>query len=139
MACLLPAIPMAVLALLPDAMPGLFRLMLGAGAASLILLSRCFAWLETRDDGDALRVRFGPLSLFSLRVPYADIRTAARCRSALIDGWGIHYIPGRGWTWNLWGRECVELELASGKRIRVGSDDPDGLLAAVIARTGLPG
>ncbi len=44
----------------------------------------------------------------------------------MIDGWGIHYILGRGWTYNLWGFGCVKLTLGK-KVIRVGTDDVENL------------
>ena len=39
-------------------------------------------------------------------------------------------MPGRGWTYNVWGIACVKLTLGS-KIIRVGTDDT-GELAKVI-------
>ena len=54
-------------------------------------------------------------------------------RSSLLDGWGIHYFPGRGWTYNLWGFDCVVLRMKK-KTLRVGTDDPDGLLEFLQSR-----
>ncbi len=106
--------------------------------ALFLLISACFARLTVRDDGDALEIAFGPLELFRRRVPYADIETATRDRSILLEGWGIHYIPGRGgWIWNIHGFDCVRLSLRGGKLLRVGTGDPDGLAAFVQSR--LPG
>jgi len=86
------------------------------------LLSFCFRTLTVRDGGDALQIRFGPIPLFQRRVPYALIDAVRPGRSTLMDGWGVHWAPGRGWTWNLWGRDCVECSCA-GKTLRIGSDD----------------
>ena len=48
----------------------------------------------------------------------------------LLDGWGIHYMLGRGWTYNLWGRDCAKITL--GRRIiRVGTDDVKNLVACL--------
>jgi hypothetical protein len=47
-------------------------------------------------------------------------------RSRLIDGWGIHWLPRRGWTYNLWGRGCVAIRTDRGP-VRIGTDDPTGL------------
>ena len=55
-------------------------------------------------------------------------------RSNVIDGWGIHWVPGRGWTYNLWGFDCVRLTLAGGRTIRVGTDDPRSLAQFVQTR-----
>ena len=36
-----------------------------------------------------------------------------------------------GWMYNVWGLDAVQLELQSGKSFRIGTDDPDGLVAAL--------
>lgn len=102
--------------------------------AVLALLAPCFARLRVHDDGEALRVAFGPWGLFATRVRYADIEDVAAGRSALIDGWGIHWIPRRGWTWNVHGFDAVELTLTGGRRMRIGTDDPEGLAAFLESR-----
>lgn len=99
------------------------------------LLALCFVSLTVRDGGDALDVRFGPIALFKTRIPFARVRDPHAARSALIDGWGVHWIPGRGWTWNLWGRDCVELTI-DGKPMRIGTDDPEGLTAFLRTQVG---
>ena len=53
-------------------------------------------------------------------------------RNKWIYGWGIRRLPG-GWMYNVWGLDAIELDLVSGKRFRIGTDDPDGLLAAITA------
>jgi hypothetical protein len=45
-----------------------------------------------------------------------------RARSSIVDGWGIHVVPFRGTTYNLWGFDCVKLTVGR-RTIRVGSDD----------------
>lgn len=51
-------------------------------------------------------------------------------------GWGIRKVPG-GWMYNVWGLDAVELELASGRKFRLGSDEPEELAAALMAMTAL--
>lgn len=107
-------------------MPAEIRgLLLGLGLF-LGLVAFCFARLTVREEEEHLVVVFGPLPLFRRRVAYADIRSFRTARSALVDGWGIHWFPGRGWTWNLWGRDCLELATRTGP-LRIGTDDPAGL------------
>ena len=101
-------------------------------------LAPCFAHLRVRDRGADLEIGFGPWRVFRTQVPYDEILSAAPGRSALIDGWGIHLIPGRGWTWNIHGFAAVELRLRGGKRLRIGTDDREGLAAFLAARAGLP-
>jgi len=98
------------------------------GAAVLLALcAQCFQQLEVSDQGDHLLVRFGPLPVWRKRIPYDEIAAAQPGRTSWIDGWGIHWVPLRGWTYNVWGFDCVKLRL--GRRvIRIGTDDPEGLL-----------
>ena len=98
------------------------------------LLGFMFAHLSVCDLGDSLFIQYGPLPLFGTSVKYSDIASVAQGRSALIDGWGIHWIPGRGWTFNLWGFDCVELDL-NGRMLRIGTDDPVELTRFLKLRT----
>ena len=86
-----------------------------------------FGSLTIRDEGECLALRYGPLPIIRKRIRYADITSIEPGRTKIIDGWGIHYILGRGWTYNLWGFGCVKLTLGR-KVIRLGTDDGDNLL-----------
>ena len=110
-------------------------LMLFAMGMAFLLLASSFTYLAVEDEGEFLAIRFGPIPLFGKRVRYSEITDVRRCRSSLIDGWGIHYTPGRGWTYNLWGFECVVLTMG-GKTIRIGTDDAEGLEAFLKRRCG---
>lgn len=105
-------------------------------ALGVVFLSvgACFGQLRAVEAGDHLEVSFGPLPLFRRKVRYDAIRDVRRGRSAWIDGWGIHWLPGRGVIWNLWGRDCVELDLEGARRLRIGTDDVEGLFAHLRAR-----
>jgi hypothetical protein len=107
-----------------DGAPRLVLLVVGVLMA---LFSTSIFWLRVRDDGDALLVSFGPLPMFRRRVRYQGITGVERGRSLVIEGWGIHFLPGRGWTWNLWGRDTVVVQLGD-RTLRIGTDDPVGLL-----------
>ncbi|MEO2024093.1 MAG: hypothetical protein ABGX05_19875, partial [Pirellulaceae bacterium] len=65
----------------------------------------------------------------SKQIPYQNIATTEPGHSKFIDGWGIHYIPGRGWTYNLWGFDCVKITTTKGKVFRIGTDAPEELSA----------
>ncbi len=75
-------------------------LLLGLGGLLFALLALSFHRLRVHDDGDAVRIAFGPLPLFRKRLRYSEIARVEAGRSTVLDGWGIHYVPGRGWTWN---------------------------------------
>lgn len=102
-------------------------LLMSAAAALSGLLALSFQQLTVRDEGAWLAIRYGPLPLFRKRIPYADISAVAPGRTAWIDGWGIHWIPGRGYTYNLWGFSCVKLTVR-GRSVQVGSDEADKLV-----------
>jgi hypothetical protein len=104
-------------------------------AGLMIFLAMCFQRLTVRDEGKWLAIRYGPLPLFWRRIPYASMTAAEAARSDWLDGGGIHYIPGRGWIYNLWGRDCVKLQLGN-KKVRIGTNDVEGLLRFVKTRIG---
>jgi hypothetical protein len=81
-------------------------------------------------------VRFGQVSIFQKRVSYDSIRGAKLDKSLLIEGWGIHLGP-RGWIWNMCGCDVIDLELDGG-RLRLSTDDLEGLLARQRERCGVP-
>ena len=96
-------------------------------AALMVLAALSFRDLTVRDEGDFLTIRYGPLRAFQKPIHYSDISSAEVGRSKIIDGWGIHWIPGRGWTFNLWGYECARL-VVNDNIIRIGSDDAQHLV-----------
>ncbi len=108
------------------------RSLLYVSGGMMLLFAASFRQLTVRDESDCLLISFGPLPLFRRRVVYAEMETAKRGRSTLLDGWGIHISPSGGWTWNLWGYDCVDVCYRRGdrlKKLRIGTDDPAGLEA----------
>jgi hypothetical protein len=105
---------------------------------SLLLagLAMCFWWLKIEDRGESLRVQFGPLPFFGTSILYQSMVDVSAGQASLIDGWGVHYIPMRGWIYNVWGWDCAIVKLKHGT-VRLGTDDPDGLVAFLETR--LPG
>ena len=102
-------------------------------AALVLVLAWSFKQLTIQDEGDYLGIGYGPLPIFYKRFAYDTIEHAKRSRTKIIDGWGIHWVPGRGMTYNLWGFDCIRLTI-NGKTVRLGTDDPEGLLEAVEAK-----
>lgn len=96
-------------------------------AVILLFLGLCFGRLTVRDEGTFLSVRFGPLPVFRTSIPYFAITSVEASRICIFDGWGIHWLPGRGYIFNIWGYGCVRILLGD-ESVRVGTDDVDGLL-----------
>ncbi len=92
----------------------------------MFMLGASFKQLTVSDDGDAIRVAFGPLPLFTTRLKYSEIQDVKPAKISLLDGWGIHYSLRGGWVWNLWGWDCVEVRHHRGV-FRIGTDEPQQL------------
>jgi len=88
--------------------------------------------VEIRDG--VLECRFG-VGLIRRRIPLSEIRDAHPARNCWWYGWGIRLTP-HGWLWNVSGLGAVELDLAGGKRFRIGTDQPQQLAEAVRATIG---
>lgn len=101
----------------------------GAVAAVLAVFLALFSTLTVTVDGAAVRLAFG-LDLLRREVLLEEVVAARRVRNSWVAGWGVRVIP-HGRLYNVGGLDAVELELDSGRVVRVGSDEPDALLAAV--------
>lgn len=119
---------------LRDVLPAAIGLV--AVAAVVAALALAFVHLTVRDEGEYLSVRFGPLPLFGTRIAYRDVIDAQPGRSTALDGWGVHWMPQRGWIFNLWGYDCVVVRMRDGT-VRIGSDDARGLAEFIRSRCGL--
>ena len=60
----------------------------------------------------------------------AEIRSWAVVKNPWWYGWGIHLTP-YGWLYNVGGSGAVQLELHDGRRLRVGTDEPERLSEAI--------
>lgn len=113
-------------------------LLTGLFACAFVLLAASFWQLTVADRGERLSIRYGPLHIFQISIRYSSITAVEIRRMSVIDGWGIHYVPSRGWTYNLWGWNCVVIRQGS-STLRIGTDDAAGLAKFLQARTGARG
>lgn len=112
--------------------PVLNTVLPGSGLIVLVVAAS-FHYLKVEDQGSQLGVHFGPVPLFRRSIRYDDIQEVEKGRSSLIEGWGIHWMPGRGWLWNISGFDCVVVRLKHGT-LRIGTDVPDGLVEFLRSR-----
>jgi hypothetical protein len=98
----------------------------------LIAVAMLFCTLTVRIGGGEIECRFGP-GLISKHIPLAAVRGARPVRTEWYQGWGIR-LTSDGWLFNVSGLDAVEVELADGKRIRIGTDEPQTLAAAIRGR-----
>lgn len=102
-------------------------------AAVLVAAGVGFGRLTVEVQDGALQVSF-TLGWPRWRWPLHEIASAREVRNSWLAGWGLHWVPGFPgyWVINVSGFAAVELRLRNGRRYRVGTDDPDGLLAALL-------
>ena len=125
-----------LVALIPPAgLIGLFLATTQLGAALglvlvvLLVIATLFSTLTVEVDGRQLRFRFGPGPIRK-RIDLANVRHFAAVRNPWWYGWGIHLTP-RGPLYNVSGLGAVELHLKDGKRLRIGTDEPEALCHAL--------
>ncbi len=104
------------------------------GPVMMGIVALLFYNLTVEIDETHLRFRFG-VGLIRKRIPLAEIVAVAPVRNSWLYGWGIHCTP-RGWLYNVSGWEAVEIALTSGKRLRLGTDEPQRLAQALRAAMG---
>ena len=102
---------------------------LGPVLAVLLVSAALFSTLTVKVDARQLRFHFGP-GLIRKRIDLADVRHFAAVRNPWWYGWGIHFTP-RGVLYNVSGPGAVELHLDNGKRLRIGTDEPEALCHAL--------
>jgi len=98
---------------------------------SLILVS--FATLTVRVTQREIAWSFGG-GVIGRRIKLERVRGVEAKRSAWYWGWGIRWTP-RGWLWRSYGLDAVWLELENGRRVGIGTQDPEGLERAIRRRT----
>ena len=86
-------------------------------------------------DRECVRVRFG-WGPVGKSYPTAEIRDTRTVTNHWYYGWGIRLTP-HGWLYNIAGLDAVEIEFASGKKVRIGTDEPRKLQRAVRRAAGL--
>jgi hypothetical protein len=73
--------------------------------------------------------------MFGMTVRYSEIVKVEVGRTLILDGWGIHMSIRGGWVWNLWGRDCVVVQLNKGT-LRIGTDDAANLAVFLQGKVG---
>ena len=100
-------------------------------ALVLLLLAWLFGSLTVSVDDETIVASFGP-GWPRKTVPLTLVRGARPVRNRWWYGWGIRYTP-HGWLYNVSGLDAVELEMLGGRTLRIGTDEPERLVAAIEA------
>jgi hypothetical protein len=107
---------------------GLLGLIFGA----VVLL---FGWLTVDINTRRVLISFG-VGLVRRTISLDTIRGFAPVRNRWWYGWGIRFTP-HGILYNVSGLQAVELLLHDGRRVRVGTDEPEALARALQSATGV--
>ncbi|MDP6850317.1 MAG: hypothetical protein QGH51_01530 [Planctomycetota bacterium] len=88
-----------------------------------------FQGMKVEVDANQIHLSFG-VGIIRRKIRMDSIESAAIVRNSWWYGWGIRLTP-HGWMWNISGLDAVELIFKNGKKFRIGTGDPNGLLKAL--------
>ena len=114
---------------------------LGITVPVMVWSTAMYYSLNVRIDDEFIRIAFGSWA-FVKKYPLNNIRNCQIVRSDWTRGWGIRLYKS-GWLYNIAGFDAVEIELSSGKKIAIGTDEPEKLAEAIrgatnqVAKTGV--
>jgi len=98
-------------------------------AGLMVVVLALFHSLTVEIVRGELRLRFG-IGLIRRRFAIADIQAVRAHRTRWWYGWGIRLTP-HGWLFSVSGFDAVGIELDSGKKYLIGTDEPEKLRAAI--------
>lgn len=134
--CLLIGVGIVGLAALdPAAHGGSPIILIAAGVLLGGLALACFGSLTLEVDDGEVRFELG-VGLIRKSYPLEAIEAVRSVRHPWYYGWGIRY-TGEAWLWRVSGLDSIELTLKRGGKVCIGTDDPDGAVAAIQARLGM--
>ncbi len=96
---------------------------------TLLVCVALFYSLTVEISNDHLGIHFG-VGIVKKRFEIKDIEKAYPVRNRWYYGWGIRLIL-HGWLYNVSGLDAIEIVMSSGKRYRIGTDQPNELAQAV--------
>ncbi len=112
-----------------DGTPLWVILLLALAALLMIVCGFLFSSLTITVSKGRLEWYFGP-GFLKKCLPVDEISTIMVTRSKWWQGWGVRRIRG-GRLYSVSGLRALELQLSDGQHIRLGSDEPEKLAAAL--------
>jgi len=98
-------------------------------AALLLVVLVLFSTLTVVVRPREVDIRFGP-GVIRKRYALGDFVSVNVVRNRWYWGLGIRLIP-KGWLYNVSGLDAVELVRKNGRVVRIGTDEPEALAAAL--------
>ena len=102
-----------------------FYLLTLATLIIMLIVLGIFSRLTVIVDDQMIKIQFG-LRVIRKVFQLKEIEAYGVVKNPWYYGWGIRFTP-RGWLFNVSGFSAIEMQLTSGKRYRIGTDDPDNL------------
>jgi hypothetical protein len=107
--------------------PGILAKVLTLGF--LASVATTFRSLTVQVDENELRFRFGK-GLIKKSFLLKQLSSVRAIRTTPLQGWGVH-LTGKGWLYNIYGLDAVELSFHDGTHVLIGTDEPETLVAAL--------
>ena len=108
---------------------GYMAIVIGVETGIFAFLFALFHSLTVRVSRSDIELSFG-VGLIQKNFSIADVQTAKIARNRWYNGWGINKIWD-GWLYNVSGFDAVEIRLKNERKYRIGTDQPNKLLATV--------
>ncbi|MCG3156413.1 MAG: hypothetical protein DKINENOH_03037 [bacterium] len=128
-----------IIAVLSAAIVTLFVLVMGAGPswfspltvlAIMGVVLAMFSSLTVEVEKSTLTCWFG-VGFVRKTILLSEVDQVRAVVNPWFVGWGIRWIPGSYWVWNVSGFRAVELVMQNGTRFRIGTDQPEALVQAI--------
>ncbi|MEK6756459.1 MAG: hypothetical protein AABZ02_09950 [Bacteroidota bacterium] len=98
----------------------------------LLVLAACvplFGALTVVVAEQTLTIRFG-VGIIRKSFSLDEVKAFREVENPWTYGWGVRLTP-HGWLYNISGLRAVEIEMISGKKYRIGTNEPEALIDAL--------
>lgn len=106
-----------------------FNLICFIAVLVVVLVLWMFTKLTVEINGEFLKIKFGA-GIIHKKIPLTKIKSCREVRNRWYYGWGIRITP-HGILYNVSGLLAVEIEMKSGRKYRIGTDEPEKLVRAI--------
>ncbi len=96
---------------------------------AVVLVLWMFTKLTVEIDSEFLRIKFGA-GIIRKKFQLKEICSCREVKNPWYYGWGIRITPN-GILYNVSGFLAVEIEMKSGRKYRIGTDEPEKLAQAI--------
>jgi len=101
--------------------------------AIIALMATLFGWLTVDIDDRRVLLKMG-IGVIRRTIPLNAIRAFAPVTNRWYYGWGVRFTP-YGMLYNVSGLRAVEILFDNGRRVRIGTDEPEALVRALSGAT----